>query len=212
MRKAPRPRQRRGRGTGGHRPQGPAAAARSAAALSRSAIASGCCSRFFALIVAALTTLVVPIAVRRMIDFGFSGESNLIDKYFGVMVAVAAVLALASSLRFYLVTTLGERIVADLRNDVFAHLTRLSAAFFDTRADRRDDVAAHRRHDADQVGGRLGGLGRLAQSRAVRRRGHDDDRDLAAAVVLRARRDPGDRAAAGRVRARGAPPLAARAG
>jgi ATP-binding cassette subfamily B protein len=87
---------------------------------------------FFALIVAALTTLVVPIAVRRMIDFGFSGESNLIDKYFGVMVAVAGVLALASSLRFYLVTTLGERIVADLRNDVFAHLTRLSAAFFDS--------------------------------------------------------------------------------
>jgi len=87
---------------------------------------------FVALIVAALTTLLVPIAVRRMIDFGFSGERNLIDSYFGVMVAVAAVLALASSLRFYLVTTLGERIVADLRNDVFAHLTRLSASFFDS--------------------------------------------------------------------------------
>ena len=84
-----------------------------------------------ALIVAALTTLAVPIAVRRMIDFGFSGERNLIDSYFGVMIAVAALLALSSSLRFYLVTTLGERIVADLRNDVFAHLTRLSPAFFD---------------------------------------------------------------------------------
>ena len=67
-----------------------------------------------------------------MIDFGFSGERNLIDSYFGVMIGVAAVLALASSLRFYLVTTLGERIVADLRNDVFSHLTRLSAAFFDS--------------------------------------------------------------------------------
>ena len=87
---------------------------------------------FIALVVAALTTLLVPIAVRRMIDFGFSGERDLIDSYFGVMVAVAAVLALASSLRFYLVTTLGERIVADLRNDVFAHLTRLSASFFDS--------------------------------------------------------------------------------
>lgn len=87
---------------------------------------------FVALVVAALTTLLVPIAVRRMIDFGFSGEHSLIDSYFGVMVAVAAVLALASSLRFYLVTTLGERIVADLRNDVFAHLTRLSASFFDS--------------------------------------------------------------------------------
>jgi ATP-binding cassette subfamily B protein len=87
---------------------------------------------FVALIVAALTTLVVPVAVRRMIDFGFSGERNLIDSYFNVMIGVAVLLALASSLRFYLVTTLGERIVADLRNDVFTHLTRLSAAFFDS--------------------------------------------------------------------------------
>ena len=86
-----------------------------------------------ALIVAALTTLVVPIAVRRMIDFGFSDKAaQLIDSYFAVMIAVVAVLAVASALRYYLVTTLGERIVADLRSDVFAHLTRLSSAFFDT--------------------------------------------------------------------------------
>ncbi len=85
-----------------------------------------------ALILAALTTLVVPIAVRRMIDFGFTARGvALIDSYFLVMIAVAAVLALASGLRYYLVTTLGERIVADLRGDVFAHLTSLSAAFFD---------------------------------------------------------------------------------
>ena len=86
-----------------------------------------------ALIVAALTTLVVPVAVRRMIDFGFSAEAAaLIDSYFAVMIAVVAVLAISSALRYYLVTTLGERIVADLRADVFAHLTRLSSAFFDT--------------------------------------------------------------------------------
>jgi ATP-binding cassette subfamily B protein len=85
-----------------------------------------------ALILAALTTLVVPIAVRRMIDFGFSAQGvALIDSYFLVMIAVAAVLAGASALRFYLVTTLGERIVADLRGEVFAHLTSLSAVFFD---------------------------------------------------------------------------------
>jgi len=86
-----------------------------------------------ALIVAAAATLLVPIAVRRMIDFGFSQRGvELIDSYFTVMLAVAAVLAVASALRYYLVTTLGERIVADLRSDVFAHLTRLSVAFFDT--------------------------------------------------------------------------------
>jgi ATP-binding cassette, subfamily B, bacterial len=85
-----------------------------------------------ALIVAALTTLVVPIAVRRMIDFGFTARGlALIDNYFLVLIGVGAVLALASALRYYLVTTLGERIVADLRGDVFAHVTSLSAAFFD---------------------------------------------------------------------------------
>ena len=85
-----------------------------------------------ALILAALTTLVVPIAVRRMIDFGFTSRGlALIDSYFLVMIGVAAVLALSSALRYYLVTTLGERIVADLRGDVFAHVTSLSAAFFD---------------------------------------------------------------------------------
>ncbi|HWK96551.1 MAG TPA: ABC transporter transmembrane domain-containing protein [Pseudolabrys sp.] len=86
-----------------------------------------------ALIVAALTTLVVPIAVRRMIDFGFSAQAaELINSYFSVLIAVVAVLATSSALRYYLVTTLGERIVTDLRADVFAHLTRLSPGFFDT--------------------------------------------------------------------------------
>jgi ATP-binding cassette subfamily B protein len=85
-----------------------------------------------ALVVAALTTLIVPIAVRRMIDFGFTERGvELIDSYFLVMIAVAALLALASASRYFLVTTLGERIVADLRGDVFAHLTSLSADFFD---------------------------------------------------------------------------------
>jgi ATP-binding cassette subfamily B protein len=85
-----------------------------------------------ALILAALTTLVVPVAVRRMIDFGFTGRGvYLIDRYFLVMIGVAGLLALASALRYYLVMTLGERIVADLRGDVFAHVTSLSADFFD---------------------------------------------------------------------------------
>ena len=85
-----------------------------------------------ALVIAAVTTLLVPIAVRRMIDFGFSREgANLIDSYFAVMIVIVAVLALASASRFYLVTTLGERIVADLREGVFGHLVSLSLAYFD---------------------------------------------------------------------------------
>jgi ATP-binding cassette subfamily B protein len=86
-----------------------------------------------ALIVASAATLVVPLAVRRMIDFGFSPEGiALINNYFAVMIAVVAVLACASAARYYLVITLGERIVADLRRDVFKHLTSLSPSFFDT--------------------------------------------------------------------------------
>ena len=86
-----------------------------------------------ALVVAALTTLVVPIALRRMIDFGFSAQAvEMINSYFSVLIAVVGVLAVSSAMRYYLVTTLGERIVADLRADVFAHLTRLSSSFFDT--------------------------------------------------------------------------------
>src|SRR5450755_1726864 len=91
---------------------------------------------FLALIsltVAAITTLVVPIAVRRMIDFGFTPKGiALINSYFSVMIAVVAVLALASASRYFLVMTIGERIVADLRRDVFAHLISLSPSFFDS--------------------------------------------------------------------------------
>jgi len=86
-----------------------------------------------ALTVAAITTLLVPVAVRRMIDFGFTPRGiALINSYFSVMIAVVAVLALASAARYYLVMTIGERIVADLRRDVFAHLMSLSPAFFDS--------------------------------------------------------------------------------
>jgi ATP-binding cassette, subfamily B, bacterial len=86
-----------------------------------------------ALTIAAITTLVVPVAVRRMIDFGFTPKGiALINSYFSVMIAVVAVLAGASAARYYLVMTIGERIVADLRRDVFAHLMSLSPAFFDS--------------------------------------------------------------------------------
>jgi ATP-binding cassette subfamily B protein len=85
-----------------------------------------------ALLAAALATLAIPLAVRRMIDFGFSGESRgLIDNYFAVLIVVVAVLAGASALRFYLVTTLAERVVADMRSHVFRHVTSLSPVFFD---------------------------------------------------------------------------------
>ena len=103
-----------------------------------------------ALIVAAATTLIVPIAIRRMIDFGFTARGvALIDSYFLVMIGVAAALAVASALRYYLVTTLGERVVADLRADVFAHLTSLSSAFFDEA--RTGEVISRLTADTTQI-------------------------------------------------------------
>ncbi|MBN8956936.1 MAG: ATP-binding cassette domain-containing protein [Rhizobiales bacterium] len=108
-----------------------------------------------ALIVAALATLAVPIAVRRMIDFGFTGESLvLINSYFAVMIAVAAVLAVASASRFYLVTTLGERVVADLRERVFRHVIALSPAFFDSA--QSGEVVSRLTADTTQIKAAVG--------------------------------------------------------
>ncbi|GAA0608731.1 ABC transporter transmembrane domain-containing protein [Paenochrobactrum glaciei] len=84
------------------------------------------------LVAAATTTLMVPIAVRRMVDNGFSTDnSTFINNYFGMLVLLALMLALASGLRYFFVITLGERVVADLRNAVFDHVTKLSQDFFD---------------------------------------------------------------------------------
>src|SRR5689334_22460600 len=108
-----------------------------------------------ALVVAALTTLIVPVAVRRMIDFGFSDRAlQLIDNYFAVMILVVAVLAISSAFRFYLVTTLGERIVADLRSDVFSHLTQLSPAYFDT--ERTGEIISRLTADTTQIKSAVG--------------------------------------------------------
>ncbi len=86
-----------------------------------------------ALVTASAATLAVPLAVRRMVDYGFSPEGvDLIDRYFSMMIFVVGVLALASSLRYYLVMTLGERVMTDVRSAVFAHLTKLDPGFYDT--------------------------------------------------------------------------------
>jgi ATP-binding cassette subfamily B protein len=107
------------------------------------------------LTVAAITTLVVPVAVRRIIDFGFSAEGiAMINSYFSVMIAVVAVLAFASASRFYLVMTIGERIVADLRRDVFAHLISLSPAFFDSA--RSGELISRLTADTTQIKSAVG--------------------------------------------------------
>lgn len=85
-----------------------------------------------AMLVSAIAMLSVPVAVRRMIDLGFSANSaGMIDSYFMTLIAIGAVIALASPARVYYVNLLGERVVSDLRSETFAHLARLGPSFFD---------------------------------------------------------------------------------
>ncbi len=87
---------------------------------------------FLALLVATAATLTMPVAVRFMIDNGFSNaDVGSINRYFLALLVVAIVLGLASATRFYFVTWIGERVTSDLRNAVYAHLTTLSPAFFE---------------------------------------------------------------------------------
>ncbi len=103
-----------------------------------------------ALTVASAATLVVPVAARRMIDFGCSdANAAVIRIYFIGMLAVVAVLAVASGVRYYFVMTLGERVVADLRSDLFAHLTRLEPGFFDT--EKTGEIASRLSADTTQL-------------------------------------------------------------
>nr|WP_246750353.1 ABC transporter transmembrane domain-containing protein [Martelella lutilitoris] len=84
------------------------------------------------LLTASLVTLALPVAVRRVIDHGFSADdAQLINNYFLVLGLMALALGVSSALRYFFVMILGERVVTDLRRDVFAHVIRLSPAFFD---------------------------------------------------------------------------------
>lgn len=85
-----------------------------------------------ALVAAAGSVLAIGQAIRRVIDHGFGGEQALIDQYFLALLGVVAVLAAATFARYYLVTWLGERIIADLRAAVYNHVVGLSPRFFET--------------------------------------------------------------------------------
>ena len=84
-----------------------------------------------ALLVTAGLSLVLPIAVRRIVDGFSAGTTEQMDQYFGAAIGVAALLALGTGLRYYLVTRLGERVVADIRMAVYNKMIGMSPAFFD---------------------------------------------------------------------------------
>jgi ATP-binding cassette, subfamily B, bacterial len=89
------------------------------------------------LVLAAVSTLIFPLALKSLIDEGFvssdPGERVMaLRNHFFALFAVGAALGLFSALRFYMVTWLGERVTADLRNDVYAHVVRQSPEFFES--------------------------------------------------------------------------------
>lgn len=86
-----------------------------------------------ALLFAAAATLSLPVALRYLIDAGFSAQhSARIDAAFLAMFGVAAVMAVATALRYYWVTWIGERLIADLRQDVYTYVLSMSPVFFET--------------------------------------------------------------------------------
>jgi ATP-binding cassette subfamily B protein len=88
---------------------------------------------FVALCASTAVMLFVPMTVRTVIDEGFSTENaSAIDEYFIGLMLVALLMGLTSSLRFFLVSWIGERVVTDLRAEVFEHVLGQSPAFFET--------------------------------------------------------------------------------
>ena len=84
-----------------------------------------------ALTFTAMISLVMPLAVRQVVDNFDIAENSLLDRYFAMAFVVAGLLAVGTALRYYLVTRLGERIVADIRVAVFDRMIGMSPAFFE---------------------------------------------------------------------------------
>ena len=84
-----------------------------------------------ALVATATVSLVLPLAVRKVVDNFNVDESNLLDQYFAMAIVVVAFLAFGTGMRYALVTRLGERVVTDIRKAVFGRVINMSPAFYD---------------------------------------------------------------------------------
>ena len=84
-----------------------------------------------ALIVTATVSLILPLAVRQVIDGFNAADVTLLDRYFGLALLIAGVLALGTGVRYYFVSRLGERVVADIRRALFDRVMGMSPAYFE---------------------------------------------------------------------------------
>jgi ATP-binding cassette, subfamily B, bacterial len=114
-----------------------------------------------ALVVAAGATLTVPMALRRIIDHGFSAQGGgFIDQYFAGLFGVVVILAFATFGRFFLVTWLGERLAADVRMALFNRVIDLSPGFFDTT--KTGEITSRLTNDITMIQGVLGSTASVA--------------------------------------------------
>ena len=117
------------------------------------------CRRVIALVMATLATLAMPIAVRFMIDNGFSrDDAGSIDSYF-LALLLSPLFGRASATRFFFVSWIGERVTADLRQAVYAHITRLSPVFFEVT--RTGEVLSRLTADTTLIKSVVGSSARL---------------------------------------------------
>ncbi len=87
---------------------------------------------FIFLTLASITLLAMPVAIRYVIDYGFSSDNvDTINTYFMALFCLAMLFALFGSLRYYLVMWIGERVVADIRATVYRHIIKMSPTFFE---------------------------------------------------------------------------------
>ncbi|XQA79883.1 ABC transporter transmembrane domain-containing protein [Xanthomonas sacchari] len=106
-----------------------------------------------ALAISSSATLSLPVAVRQMIDHGFE-DVGLINQSFSLLFAVSVVLAVATATRFYFVSLLGEKVVADLRERLYTHLIGLHAGFHDRN--RSGELVSRLSADSELLRGVIG--------------------------------------------------------
>jgi ATP-binding cassette, subfamily B, bacterial len=118
------------------------------------------------LVLSSSASLFIPPAIRGMIDHGFDKtNAGLIGKYFLALMGVAAILGISTATRFYFVTWLGERVIADIRKAVFDHVLGMTPAFFEVT--RTGEVLSRLTADTTLVQTVIGSSASIAARNAV---------------------------------------------
>ncbi|MFN4211242.1 MAG: ABC transporter transmembrane domain-containing protein, partial [Devosia sp.] len=113
------------------------------------------------MLISTVSSLAIPALLGGAIDQGFVAQNlENVGRYGWIIIAVAAVMAVASGARFYFISVVGERVLADLRQAVFAHLLSLDARYFDTH--RVGELTSRLNGDVAMIRGAVGSSFSLA--------------------------------------------------